>query len=189
MLSRFVLLPLTNLEGITIADWCAENGLEEAAWTVRAGLKSPLLASLGTDCDAIVHAGQCEADLNDLFPGSLPAGSIAMDVACPVSCGKCPRWDGVHRPPKATDLQAPEWSCSQPTHPLPPLLDAQWTGQRFALEFTCPETDGRIGGAAENAAAWRHAEFARQQREWLDEELGGSDADWKIVVGLRPQGS
>ena len=153
---------------------------------MRAGLKSPLLASLGTDCDAIVHAGQCEADLNDVFPGSLPAGSIAMDVACPVSCGKCPRWDGVHRPPKATDLQAPEWSCSQPTHPLPPLPDAQWTGQRFSLEFTCPETDGRIGGAAENAAAWRHAEFARQQREWLDQELGGSDADWKIVVGLQP---
>eukprot|EP01043_Picozoa_sp_COSAG02_P004585 COSAG02_NODE_121_length_35326_cov_25.450819_17_plen_846_part_00 len=173
-----------------VSPWCAEHGLEEAAWSLRANLTSPLLTLLGTDCEAIVQAGQCEADLHDLFPlagADRPvAGSIAMDVACPVSCGKCPRWNGVHRPPRATELQTREWTCDHIGQPSPALSTSPWTGSSYSLDFTCPETDDRIGGAAENAATWRHTEFAQHQREWLEAELGDSEADWKIVVGHYP---
>ena len=104
--------------------------------------------------------------------GMLPVANHS----CPESCNICPRGDDVHRPPSAPQLLGEDWAC-EAGPPTSGALSA--VGQTHTFHLTCPQTDPQIGGASENAAPWSHDIFAARQREWLEDALDTSTADWK----------
>ena len=190
------------------AEWSLRAGLVDTFQPTSSTLPfgAGLLQTLGTTCAEVVANNQCQADVNSLDQtalDSLPGTGRSADIirhrvqtvladnagvsvgnfSCPEACGLCPKGDGAHRPPRAPRLQGADWACNS-GDPKPTGNRAD--GDRHLLQFTCPETDGRIGGAAENAAEWRHTPFAQRQADWLDTELGRSTADWKVVVGHYP---
>jgi hypothetical protein len=161
---------------------------------VRAGLRPNLLQSLGTSCEELTKRGHCFTQLGTLFPSGAvaaagaPVAAIVANFSCPESCGLCPRGDGFHRPPEPVSMPGrigrnpTDWTCSAGP-PQPARSRTSWEGERHTFVFTCPDADAQIGGAAEHAATWSHRTFAQRQRTWLERELQGSTADWKIVIG------
>jgi hypothetical protein len=196
-----------NYEGIAnaccatcapLTPWCADNGIEEAEWSLRAGLKQRFLGLLGTSCEQVVAAGQCDQTVQQLIdatPGvggsdiaihrqaSANGATPVANYSCPESCHLCPRGDDVHRPPRAPRLLGEDWTCEADA---PTPGPAESGGATHSFHFTCPQTDPSIGGASENAAAWSHDVFAARQYAWLEHELSTSNADWKVVVGHYP---
>lgn len=180
-----------------VTDWCAANGIDEDAWSVRAGYVEPFLQFFGHTCAEVVSAGDCDVLIADLSTSALgtdrvnafriananPDATVA-NFSCPQACGICPKGDGMHIAPKPANLPAQDWSCDA-SSPLEPV-GHEYLGQQHVLRFSCPDKDPQIGGDSENAATWSHAEFEQRQRRWLENELRASTADWKVVVGHYP---
>ena len=141
-----------------ITDWCKANGVEEADWSVRAGLKEPVLKGLvtprlspeGLTCEMIKANGLCDKDWLTLGHGAialllpngyLDASSLIANVSCPVACGVCPKGDGVHSAPRAPRLLGADWTCESAQTPGTGASEGQ---TKYMYDFTCPENDKQV---------------------------------------------